>query len=411
MADPVPLPDPAPIPAPNPPPTFLTGLFAWADRWLPTKWRSLLVTTVIALISSLFTYLGLIPKPLIIPVEAEPVPYVGEMGWHEPTAAEKAAALATPGVFKFEETEAGLNPNIFGDDDGNAFLWKITFKARGGQHVPTLNQGGVGSCVGHGWATGVNYVVAIQAALKTGPPQDPMVTIAPEVIYGGSRVNARPGQMPMIGDGSNGSWAATFVSKFGVVSRGKYGSYDVSSYDESNCRILGRKGIQGELLEACKKNPVGTTALVTNADDAEKAIKQGYPISVCSNVGFAGQRSRDSDGFLKQSWQDWAHCMCFIGYRADKKAFYCMNSWGPTWVGGPTGPGEPPPGGFWIDRPTADKMLRQGDSYAISKAQGFPALNIQPDDWIVNNDRRPARRLRGDFLALNFGGFDNALAP
>jgi len=164
-------------------------------------------------------------------------------------------------VFRFDETEAGADDEPAGDADGNAFLWNLALKVRG-EHVPTLDQGGVGSCVGHGWATSVNYLVVVQAALRRGPPIDPTVTIAPEVIYGGSRVNANGGRAPLFGDGSNGSWAAKFVtmSDGGVAARGVYGPYDVSKYSESNCRKLGNSGIKGELLDACHKNIVKSAA-------------------------------------------------------------------------------------------------------------------------------------------------------
>jgi hypothetical protein len=212
-------------------------------------------------------------------------------------------------------------------------------------------------------------------------------------------VNANGGRSRLFGDGSNGSWAARFVTTNGVASRGKYGPYDVSKYSESYCRELGRNGIQGELLAECNKNPVGSAALVQSADEAEKALRQAYPIAVCSNVGFAGQSSRDEDGCLHESLKPWGHCMAILGVRAGGGKFFVMNSWGPTWVGGPTGPGNPPPGGFWVDRATIDKMMKQADSYAVSDAKGFPQRNIRPDDWIAQAPKAGGvspRGIKGD---------------
>ena len=171
----------------------------------------------------------------------------------------------------------------------------------------------------------------------------------------------------------------------------------MSKYSESNCRKLGQTGIKGELLDACKKNIVKSAALVTSANDARKALLQGYPIPICSDVGFAGQSSRDADGFLKARGS-WPHCMAIIGYRKDKNAFFVMNSWGADWVKGPLGAGNPPPGGFWVEAKTIDRILSQGDSYAISDLTGFPKRKINADDWIVKRPEMNGQKFPGGAL-------------
>ena len=55
-----------------------------------------------------------------------------------------------------------------------------------------------------------------------------------------------------------------------------------------------------------------------------------------------------------------------------------QNSWGPTWVKGPTRHGQPA-GSFWVDAHVIDKMCSQGDSFAISNFLGFPAQEINYD--------------------------------
>jgi hypothetical protein len=82
--------------------------------------------------------------------------------------------------------------------------------------------------------------------------------------------------------------------------------------------------------------------------------------------------------------------MLCVGYRADKDAFYILNSWGDTWVGGPLGPGNPPPGGFWITHNDMERIAKQGDSYAVSSVKGFPRKKLNADDWIAV---RPANKL------------------
>ena len=403
---PPPPPPAPPNPAPDPAPPFSKAWF-WkmVEKYLPTNLNSIISVLVMNTITAILVHFGL-SKPIPPAPIPEPIWFEGETGWRPPSDEERKAALNSPNVFQFDQTEAGGVEDAAGDADGNAFLWKLAVKVRG-QGIPVLNQLQVGSCVGHGFATAVNYAIAIQAALRRGPPIEPNVFIAPEVIYGGSRVNANGMRRPFPMDGSTGADAARFITTDGCCDRGIYGPYDVSKYSESMCRRLGQDGIRGELLDACRKNIVGSAALVKTGDELKKAILQGYPVAVCSNVGFARQSSRDADGFLEARGQ-WLHCMAFIGFRKDKNAFYCMNSWGEDWITGPTGPGEPPPGGFWVKFETAHRMMTQGDSYAISNVKGFPRRKINPNDWIIKAD---AAKFLGDDQLPRFGGIQNALAP
>ena len=71
------------------------------------------------------------------------------------------------------------------------------------------------------------------------------------------------------------------------------------------------------------------------------------------------------------------HQMCFIGYDPNNgnPGVYCLNSWGANAHG--VSPDGAPPGGFWVDKATVSRMVKQGDSFAYSEFQGFP----KNDDW------------------------------
>ena len=394
-----PTPSPTPIP-PTPAPAPVSPSL-W-KAVIAKNWQGVVGWMAVAAVTTLLNHFFFKADPLPTPEPPTPI-FQGTFGWHEPTEKDRKSALESPNVYEFSQTEAGQAELIVGDPDGNAFLWQLAAKGFGGQ-IPTLDQGSVGSCVGNGWAQGINYEIAIQAALNRGPPIDGKVVIPAEVVYGGSRVNANGGRAPLMGDGSNGSWAARFVTETGVCSRGVYGPYDVTKYSESACRSLGRSGIQNELLAACKKNTV-SAALVNSADDIKKALLQGYPVPICSDVGFAGQSSRDADGFLKARGS-WPHCMLVCGYRKDKNAFCILNSWGDNWVSGPLGPGNPPPGSFWCSYETMDRIAKQGDSFAVSAVKGFPRKKLNADDWIA---ARPVDK--NDKWNLNFGGILYASRP
>ena len=60
--------------------------------------------------------------------------------------------------------------------------------------------------------------------------------------------------------------------------------------------------------------------------------------------------------------------------------FYILNSWGPRTHG--TDPAGGPPGGFWVKKSEIDYITRQGDSFAFSQFDGFPAQKL---DWYMIN--------------------------
>jgi len=412
------MPEPEPTPVPPTPPEPTPGPFNWR-RFLPTNWQSIIGTAVLNIVVVLLAMIGIKspiePPPIPVPIFPEDWAVVPSedgktvkgfpTGWQEPRPEDKKAALDA-GIPLWQDTDAGKL--VVSDADGNAFLWKAAIKVRG-KHIPTRNQGSVGSCVGFGFTCAAEYAIVTQAAEKIGPAIDGTIDIAQEATYAFSRVEVNGGVAPLIGDGSLGSWAAQGVTKFGLLPRGKYGDLDLTSYSTTRCRAWGRAGVPNDLEPLAKKNLVGSAALVKTAAEAKAALLQGYPIAVCSNVGFAGQSKRDADGFLRASGR-WGHCMCLIGFRKDREAFYCMNSWGEDWVAGPLGAGDPPPGGFWIESKTVDRMLGQEDSYAISNVKGFPRRKINHDDWLAG-DIMPHDRNANRDLKKAFGGLLYATAP
>ena len=65
--------------------------------------------------------------------------------------------------------------------------------------------------------------------------------------------------------------------------------------------------------------------------------------------------------------------MCFIGCEdrpGRDKGCYCLNSWGVD--AHPKPLNDEPPGGFWVDWQSVQRMVAQGDSWAYSDFDGFP---------------------------------------
>lgn len=381
-----------------------TDLTRW-QQWWPTVRAALLV--VLPLLSAVAAQQGCprvveVIKVVEVLVPAEDAPPGGAappdarfaQGWvRDDDAVLKVKALIPQPVFA--QTPAGAA----GDAPDACYLWDAA-KVALGRHIPARDQGGVGSCVSFGAACAVEYqqCVAMVAAKKAGQPPPEFKNVAQEVIYGGSRVQIGGGRIR--GDGSVGAWAAQWSQQYGAVARGTYDGFDLSQYSETTCRKFGQTGCPAELEPEARKHPTKSISQVRTVAEAKAALANGYPVTVASDVGFgqSGPYTRNAKGQLRASGS-WAHQMCLIGYdRAS--GFYCMNSWGARWVSGPPGPGDPPPGGFWIEEPTVQRMLSQGDSWAFGDQVGFPSRKLSWDIRAKPFDESALRAPRAHLFAL-----------
>ena len=315
-------------------------------------------------------------------VEPDPVAddgirrYVG--GWNADPAAVEAVRGTLPDPW-FSGTPAF---KAFRGNDSGTVIHSDVVKMVLGRHLPARDQGSVGSCVSFGTCSAIEYLILLQiAAALPQPPPIEYRNLVQEAMYGLSRVEIGGGKIR--GDGSVTAWAGEAARKYGVIPRGHHGPLDLNLYSESRCREWGKKGLPDDLEPVAKLSPVKGITFAKTAAEVDRAIRQGYTVAVGSGIGFgnSGPYRRDKDGFLKQSGQ-WGHCMAVIGVRDDRKGFLFLNSWGDDWVSGPTGGMDIPPGSFWVDWKTADKMFAEGDCVIFSDAVGFPAKDPL-DDWLI----------------------------
>jgi hypothetical protein len=267
-----------------------------------------------------------------------------------------------------------VNEAIRGTGKGQvALLWKFLDKVLGRPMLPHEQQ--IGDCVSHGYGLGVDILTATQI-VKRQSPQKWVAEAATEIIYGGGRVeiaSKRYGKN-WFGDGMTGTVAAEFVKTYGILLRQQYlSSWDFTTYDGSLARKLGSVGVPDELEPLCRIHPVGCVTLVRSWDEARDCIYNGYPIALCSSQGFNTRRGRDRDGFLPPSRNPWMHCMLLAGIddAYDRPGGLIINSWGTTWIHGPTRHDQPA-GSFWADASVIDRICRQGDTIALSCYAGYP---------------------------------------
>lgn len=274
----------------------------------------------------------------------------------------------------------------------DTFLYRAMYKAhlaRYGRPWQVGNQGAVGSCVGWGFSQAAYCSLAV-AWTQDEIPDPPLLT-SPESCYAGSRVEARgkPEGGGGYSDGSYGGAAARWLNRWGVVFRDRVLDHDLTKYSESRCREWGRwgnggEGDNGRLDAYAKRHPVHHVALVRTFDEAAAAIESGYPVAICSGVGYT--TTRDALGYCRASGT-WAHCMYAAGVRWKKNgspddALLIINSWG-SYVDGGKWPDDQPDGSFWARRADVELMLSKWeDSFAVGAVQGFKYRDLSHREWL-----------------------------
>ena len=277
-------------------------------------------------------------------------------------------------------------PQLYGSaaEVKDAFMWEAE-EAILKSLLPAHAQK-IGSCVSHGWGRGAQDLMLCEIWFHKESESFPG-QVATEPIYAGSRVEIGRGRIGNK-DGSLGSWAADWVSKYGIVIRGKYGNVDLSFNDENLAKRWGapNAGVPDDLESLAKEHPVKTVALVTTTQGAADALANYYPIPICSNQGFS--MVRDANGICRGEGQ-WAHCMLVRGVcilKGGKRIFIIQQSWGES----PTGPNvlklesgkevTMPQGCFGCEEQVMAKILGARDSFAISGFVGFKKRR-KHDSW------------------------------
>lgn len=273
----------------------------------------------------------------------------------------------------------------------DTFLWRAmdaAHRARyGTPFKPSVQT--IGSCVAHGAAHAVYCSESV--AWQLGERPEPPMLVNQASIYGGSRVESRSrpgdGASPYGGwsDGSTGYHAAKWLKDWGVIYKRAYPSVDCTESNGDLEKLWGAFGNGGKddamrLDNEAKRTPCEYVTQVRTWDEVVAAITSGHPITLASNQGFT--KSLDKDSFAAPSGT-WMHQMCGVGIRfGAREGLAIMNSWGPyiTYTA-KRYPEDLPDSTFWADRAVVERMLSQGDCWAISQVR-FKWREINHEDWL-----------------------------
>ena len=224
----------------------------------------------------------------------------------------------------------------------------------------------IGDCVSFGHGHGNDLLQCIEIGL--GAPAIYHETDT-EFIYGASRQVAG-----ILGrqDGSYGAAAVKAMMTIGMVSRAMLGSD--GTYSGQRAKEWGLSGPPASIENEAGAFKLGASANVTTWDELVAALNNGYPVTICTTQGFTLER--DAEGFCKARGR-WGHCMFIAGVRFDRPGACIVQSWGPECPTGPLALAQPT-FSFWADRPVIERILAEGDSWALSKTPAFERRELPP---------------------------------
>ena len=274
-------------------------------------------------------------------------------------------------------TLAQAGPDLALDENRDVFLGSALL-----QVAPDWKRGAqkIGSCVGWGWALSCDILAACDVVMRN-EPEVYGGRVLEASIYGFSRVEVR-GQKNLGGDGSYGGAAARAVTKYGTLHYGlDYAGERFTDNSGTREQSWGRDGVPDRLEKYAAEHKVSTVALVTSFEDAAKAIQNGYPVALCSTMGFSMTLR---DGYMTPMGS-WAHCQmaCAVKWKPEP-AILVANSWGDCYTGtfDAALPLQFQRSAGWVKAKDFTRMVGPGeDSFALSGYTGFAPRKL-PDNWL-----------------------------
>lgn len=254
-----------------------------------------------------------------------------------------------------------------GADTEPILLYKAFHDVLGAGNWPAWVPQQIGDCESFGHGHGNDCLQCVEIALGEASEYRETMT---EFLYGAGR---KAGNMLGLRDGCYGS-AMVKAMKLGMVSRDMVSD---GAYSGKRAKSWGYYGPPAELEKTAAAYKLGGAALVTTWDELEASIRNGYPVTLSSAMGY--NMTRDSQGFCSRSGR-WGHCTVVLGVRFDRPGGLIMNSWGETNIYGGPLVLDQPPGSFWADRANIESMLSEQDSFALSGSPSFKAREL-PKNW------------------------------
>ena len=265
------------------------------------------------------------------------------------------------------------------DRQVDTFLWRLLWTAMEENEGPTRPKTWVpqnqsrGTCIGQTWKLGCDTVMSL-SYLLFGTEFPGRASVA--TIYAGSRVEVAG--LPGFWDGSNGYWAAEFVTKWGVTTLLELGMDDNARLEDERLAVRwagSRDGVPASFEEMAEQRPILQTPRITTVEEAITAVTGGAPISIASNLIPSGKIDKNGVSRVRR---DGGHNVLLWGLRwiSGEPTFLYQNSWG-NWADQVLE--DQPAGSVWINAYDLQKTLDQNDSHALV---GIGGLEYSPSYWL-----------------------------
>jgi len=238
----------------------------------------------------------------------------------------------------------------------------------------------IGSCVGWGWSLSCDILAACDILLRN-EPEAYGGRVLEASVYGFSRVEVR-GQKNYGGDGSYGGAAAKAVTKYGTLHYGQtYNGQQFTDNSGNREKEWGREGVPDSLEKFAAEHKVQSVALVASFEDTAKSLQNGYPVALCSGMGFSMTLR---EGYMTPMGS-WAHCQMAAGVRWNPEpAILVVNSWGDCYQGtvDKNLPAQFQRSAGWVKAKDFTRMIGPGeDSFALAGYSGFKPRTL-PENWL-----------------------------
>ena len=201
--------------------------------------------------------------------------------------------------------------------------------------------------------------------------------------YAGGRVDiaGQPGSW----QGSNGSWSAEFLTKYGVV---LLDELELPHNSRRPDELMGlrwarsRSGVPPSVEGLAKHRPFDNAQNLRKTREVDAALGNFQPVNICTSLIPSG--NRNSDGVSRMSRQG-GHSTFIAGVRKvnGRKVYAYFNSWG-SWAKGHYGWEHRDRDNHYnstivdITEAQLAQVLRSGDCYTFSGPSGF---EVQYEDY------------------------------